>query len=195
MFDELIFVGAFVVASGLRFHLLPLGGSGSCVSHPPICWKLWGYSGHSYQHGNYSCMGSWLPPSVTVMLRCIPIYGVAVVLWVLLLAGKAFVHMHRSAATSSYGCTGHCAWWAWLLCGVQAWAIHWDLSDTMCAFAGWDNICACAQGYQGRGREFSPISTTTLEPSPTAFRCIPAWISQAFCCAVWVSFLGQLMPI
>ena len=62
------------------------------------------------QVGKQSCGGSGHPLSApTVMPRRSPTFGATVVVWVFAPARKLFAWAGRSATTSSYGHTSHCA--------------------------------------------------------------------------------------
>ena len=80
--------------------------------------------------------------------------------WVLLQARKALARELRAVSASSHN-------------HAKVHSQLWDCSNTMGA-PGWEGVCTCAQGCQGKVRECSPISTTFWRPifPPSGGSCI-----------------------
>lgn len=120
-----------------------------------------------------------------------------------------YLHMCRDAAASSYShtevhshrqeiihvCTQGCHCLFLQLCRGsfppavpgQFLPAVWDVpislySSTSCCDRTHD-LAGCCLGGIG---EHPPISTGSLGPSPSIFRCIAIWVSRASCCAVQI---------
>ena len=95
-----------------------------------------------------------------------PLIWTTVARWALPQARKLFAWGLGAASTSSYHCTQVCS--------------HlWHHSGAMGAPCQ-ESIHMHAEGYQGRVRECSPGSTTSQRPSPSTFRWVPTWVSEAW---------------